>query len=114
MQTNLNSVGGKAEALLNHRGQLADTATLLSQNVLRASGEDDDLSTLRSGANLNTRVAKITRMMVQGEGVHVRVRERACWSRRGIDKLVYKMIAQRSPLKTSIPTSSSRRHTHTS
>jgi len=53
----LNGVLGELETLLDKGGQLADTATLLTENVLGVGGTDDDLSASRSDADFNTRVA---------------------------------------------------------
>ena len=43
LSVELKGVIGELEALLDERGELADAATLLSQNLLGVSGTDDNL-----------------------------------------------------------------------
>jgi hypothetical protein len=52
----LNGVLGELEALLDQGGQLADTATLNTENLLSLGSTDDDLSAGRGNADLNARV----------------------------------------------------------
>ena len=53
----LDSAISKVETLLDDRGKLTDTLSLLAKNVLGTGGTDDDLSTVGSGTDLNTGVA---------------------------------------------------------
>ena len=53
----LDSAISKVETLLDDRGELADTLSLLAENVLGTGGTDDDLSAVGSGTDLNTGVA---------------------------------------------------------
>jgi hypothetical protein len=48
---------GKVESLLDDRSQLTDATVVFSQDILRASGTDDQLGAVRSGADFDTSVA---------------------------------------------------------
>jgi hypothetical protein len=61
--TVLNSLGvkfdgtiRKSKSLLHNRGQFANATTVLSQDVLRTGGTDDNLGSVGSGADFDTRV----------------------------------------------------------
>merc|ERR1719262_789918 len=53
----LNVALGEVETLLHHRGQLADSASLLSEHILCPGGHDDDLCPGGSHSHLDTAVA---------------------------------------------------------
>jgi hypothetical protein len=57
-----NSAISKVETLLNDRGELTDTLSLLAKNVLRTGGTDDDLSTVGSGTDLDASVAILSKL----------------------------------------------------
>ena len=48
----LDGVLGELETLLDHSGELADAATLVTEDILGAGGADDDLSADGSHADL--------------------------------------------------------------
>mmetsp|Transcript_12637 Transcript_12637/g.40697 ORF Transcript_12637/g.40697 Transcript_12637/m.40697 type:complete len:267 (+) Transcript_12637:389-1189(+) len=52
-------------ALLHDRGELTDAAALLSKNILRAGRTDDHLGTHRRHADLDTRVAILSKLARQ-------------------------------------------------
>ena len=63
----LNALGVKldgtiieVEPLLDDGGQLADALSLLSENVLRACGTDDDFGAMRGGADLDTGITVLS------------------------------------------------------
>lgn len=53
----LNGSLGETETLLDHSGELADAATILSKDVLGTGSTDDDLGALRGNTDLNTCIA---------------------------------------------------------
>ncbi|RUP47290.1 hypothetical protein BC936DRAFT_145901 [Jimgerdemannia flammicorona] len=58
----LDGVLGELEALLDEGGELADAAALLAEHILGVRGADDDLSTRRSHADLDARVALLRQL----------------------------------------------------
>mmetsp|Transcript_15213 Transcript_15213/g.42884 ORF Transcript_15213/g.42884 Transcript_15213/m.42884 type:complete len:280 (-) Transcript_15213:156-995(-) len=56
---------GEFESLLHDGGQLADAASVLSQHALGAGGADDDLGSVRGGADLNSGVSVLGQFAIQ-------------------------------------------------
>ena len=54
LSVELDGALGEVESLLNDSSQFADSASLLSQNVLGPGGHDDDLCPGRGDSDLNT------------------------------------------------------------
>lgn len=54
--THLDRSSLKAETLLHDGGQLANAASLLAEDALRAGGKDDNLRALGGHADVDTRV----------------------------------------------------------
>ncbi len=59
------AVLGELEALLDQRGELADAAPLLAQDLLRVGGSDDDVGDGGGDADLDARVALLGQLMLE-------------------------------------------------
>lgn len=81
----LNGALREAETLLDERGELADAATLLAENLLRVGGADDDLGASVGDANLAARVA-LRRESAREELGQLRAVERAVSFERADDE----------------------------
>jgi hypothetical protein len=60
-----NAVLGELEALLDERGELADAATLLTENLLGVGGADDDVGDGRGDADLDARVTLLSELALE-------------------------------------------------
>ena len=65
---------GKVEALLNDAGEFADALSLFAQDVLGASGADDNFGAVRRGADLDPGVAVLGQFASQ-ELIEFRVKD---------------------------------------
>lgn len=65
LRVKLDGVFGEVEPLLDDGGELADTATLLTEDVLGTGGPDDDLGTSRGDADFDTRVSLLGQLASQ-------------------------------------------------
>lgn len=72
-----NRVLGELEALLDERGELADAATLLSENLLCVGGADDDIGDGGGDADLDTGVTLLSELALE-ELVQLGVENTVC------------------------------------
>jgi hypothetical protein len=59
------TVLGELESLLDERGELADAATLLTENLLGVGGADDDVGDGRRNADLDARVTLLSEFALE-------------------------------------------------
>ena len=70
---------GELEALLDQRGELADAAALLSEDILGVGGTDDDVGDGGGNADLDTGVALLSELALE-ELVELGVEDTVCAS----------------------------------
>lgn len=68
---------GELEALLDQRGELADAAALLAEDILGVGGADDDVGDGRGNADLDTGVTLLSKLALE-ELVELGVEDTVC------------------------------------
>ena len=68
---------GELEALLDQRGELADAAALLAEDILGVGGADDDVGDGRGDADLDTGVTLLSKLALE-ELVELGVEDTVC------------------------------------